>query len=244
MSTFLGRWWRNREKIAAGVERARAAKKEAKHALTKCASNFKIFNPDLKKNKKSRRRKKSTGNGGKTRALQLLFASVAASASLTGPKMPPPPDKDIRAAMLKVLNDFLRARVPGHVDLTELPGELPEGFLWSLVASELGMTGSWAAHLPRAIQEQPRPGPRLRRLAARGGRPHLPRVRQGESAHGDREHAEEGSKGSLSSECRRWRGGTERATAESDSGERQRRATAESESGEREKKKQLLSQKI
>lgn len=53
--------------------------------------------------------------------------------------MPLPPDNDIKRAVLKTLNLFLRARVPGNVDLTELPEELPEGFLWSLVAQELGL---------------------------------------------------------------------------------------------------------
>ena len=50
-----------------------------------------------------------------------------------------PSDTRIRAAVLLVLNRFLRARVPGHVDLAELPDELPEGFPWVEAAKELGM---------------------------------------------------------------------------------------------------------
>ena len=57
-----------------------------------------------------------------------------------------PADDLLKAAVLKVLNDFLRARVPGHVDLTELPEELPEGFPWKDAGIELRVEGPRAGH--------------------------------------------------------------------------------------------------
>jgi len=51
-----------------------------------------------------------------------------------------PSDERIRAAVLLVLNNFLRKRSPGHVDLTELPEQLPKWFPWKDVATALGLT--------------------------------------------------------------------------------------------------------
>jgi hypothetical protein len=55
-----------------------------------------------------------------------------------------PSDERIKATVLRVLNNFLRARVPGHVDLPELPEEMPEGFSWTEAAKELGIEGKRA----------------------------------------------------------------------------------------------------
>ena len=87
--------------------------------------------------------------------------------------------------MLRVLNNFLRARVAGHVDLPELPEEMPEGFSWTEAAKELGIEGKRARFSSQAIPRLSRPGPHLGGLAARRGRPHLPREVQGEGLEGD-----------------------------------------------------------
>ena len=60
-----------------------------------------------------------------------------------------PSDERIRAAVLLVLNIFLRERIPGHVDLTELPEELPEGFPWSDLAKALGITSAKDSYFVR-----------------------------------------------------------------------------------------------
>jgi hypothetical protein len=55
-----------------------------------------------------------------------------------------PSDERIKATVLRVLNNFLRARVSGHVDLPDLPEEMPEGFSWTEAAKELGIEGNRA----------------------------------------------------------------------------------------------------
>ena len=55
-------------------------------------------------------------------------------------------DAKLRAAVLKVLNNFWRSRIEGHDDLTEIPKDscLPKGLPWKEVAKEMGMEGKRA----------------------------------------------------------------------------------------------------
>ena len=70
-----------------------------------------------------------------------------------------PSDERIVPAMLQVLNGFFRARVPGYVDVTELPEDMPEGFPWKDVAKALGMEGKNAHRaLRQRYMQNLRPG--------------------------------------------------------------------------------------
>ena len=46
-------------------------------------------------------------------------------------------------------NDFFRTRTPNHVDTTELPEELPEGFPWKEVGKVLGIDPKVASNSVR-----------------------------------------------------------------------------------------------